>query len=314
MSFSRRKTLSAGFVLCILASSLPVHAQGAGNAKPTMAALVAREIAALELVDGGTQLTTDERRQAAEAVASAMRSNPKTWLQNDAIWSEPLKRAAQDRAYAAALRRSIRYGVEEGKPAPPGLEQAFVIERQIIHRHDPTIVFDPQRSLILTESSLRDLRTASEWLARQCNLPAPSENFTEHVRDWLRANFIKTDNKLALAVAIQGESFPFLAPALAGADPQRKEAALQQARLELQAADPTSRDLKLAGSAAVLGALAEQQARTTQNRSSWIDDNPLLSKSSKDILKVMFGGGAVDAATAHGLANADIFRHDIYRH
>ena len=59
--------------------------------------------------------------------------------------------------------------VDKSKPAPPGLEQAYAIERKIIDAHDATVLFDPSRSHIITEGGVRDLRIASAWLAQKTN-------------------------------------------------------------------------------------------------------------------------------------------------
>ena len=257
---------------------------------PATAGLVAREIAVLELAGGGTPLTAAERQQAAEAVASAMRGNPQVLLGNYAALAEPLQRAAHDRAYAASFQKLLRYTAEENKPVPRGLELAAAIERRIVCAHDRTVVFDPARHHIITEAGLRDFRTAAAWLAREWNLPAPTQDFTAHVRNWFRTSYLTADNDLALVLATQGESFPSVAPALARVDPKRVAAVAQQVRQQLQAAGPTSRDLGLAESIAVLGAAAARKA-AMEARFAGIDNDPNLSQDWKDIVKYWESGG-----------------------
>ncbi len=295
----------------IAALVLGAFAQSCAAAGPSAEALVAREITVLELAGGGTPLTPTERRQAAEAVASALRGNPQALFRNYAALTQPLQRAAHDRAYAERLRKALRYTVEEGQPAPQGLERITAVERQIVRAHDPVVAFDPARKHLITEASLRDFRDASAWLAQQWNLPPPTPNFTAHLRDWFRTAYLKSDNITAQVLASQAESFPYMAAALAKADPKRKEAAIQQARQQLQSSDPVTRDQALAASVAVLGVLAERQM--IPQGSAW-DNNPLLSKESKEILNIMLPGGVVAGATVQGINNADIFANDVYRH
>jgi hypothetical protein len=265
---------------------------------PTSSALVAREIAVLELAGGGTPLTTAERQQAAEAVASAMRGNPQVLLRNYAALAEPLQRAAHDRAYAAGFQKLLRYTAEENKPVPRGLEQAAAIERRIVFAHDRTVVFDPARQHIITEAGLRDFCTAAAWLAREWNLPAPTPDFTAHLRNWFRTSYLTADKDLALVLATQGESFPFVAPALARVDPKRLAAVAQQVRQQLQAAGPTLRDLGLAESVAVLGAAAARKA-AAEARFAGIDNDPNLSRDWKDIVKYWESGEANAWAQAY---------------
>jgi hypothetical protein len=260
---SRRGAGRLGVVLALAmaARTLPAYAQGAAASPPTTAALVAREIAALELVGGGTPLTRDEQVQAEEAVASAMRANPEAWLRSEATWTEPLQRARGDRAYAAALRRTVRLGVELASPPPAGLEHAYAIEREIIHAHDPTVVFDRARGHLMTEASVRDLAIASSWFAARFGLPAPSAEAARHLSDWLEASYTGTDDHLAGALASAAEHAPFAARAFAGIDAKRREAAIGKLRGPFQAAEAPARDVMLAVAAAVFAELAAQQAR-----------------------------------------------------
>jgi hypothetical protein len=275
-----------------------------------MSELVAREIAVLELAGGATPLTSGERQQAAEAVASAARGNREALLRNYAALTEPLRRAARDRAYAAGLRRVLRYAVEDNRPVPAGLEHSAAIERQIVLAHDPAVVFDPGRQYIITETSLRDFRTASAWLAREWNLPPPSGDFTAHIRDWFRRSYLTSDKSLAQVLATQGESFFFVGPGLAKADPKAKETAIAQVRQQLQAADPTSRDLGLATAVAMIGAQAERQ--TTNNiQFGALCAGPLLSAEYTRNCQVLMGS-IFGVATVNGINNADVFAHDLF--
>ncbi|GEM_PF-3594571 len=306
MPSCRMRTI--GFVLTMFPIISPLSA--CAQSTPSTNALVAREITVLELAGGGTPLTPTERRQAAEAVASGMRGNPQVMLRNYADLDKPLQRAARDRAYAAGLRRILRYALEEGPPAPQGLEQTFAIERQIVRAHDPTVVFDPARKQIITESNLRDYRTASEWLAREWNLPPPTGDFTAHLREWFRTSFIKTDKDTAEMLATQGESFPFVASGLAKADPKAKEAAILQVRQQLQAADPTTRDLGLATAVAALGARTEQQATQQDPLEGLCTGFPFTPETSRQC-RVLYGS-VFGLATVRGINNADVFAHDLY--
>ncbi len=253
--------LSAMLALCIVASPLLGRAEGQATPAPTMDALIAREIALLELVDGGKPLSPDERAQAAEAVASAMRGNPTVWLRNDAIWVKSLQRADGDRSYAAALRRAARLTVEEAKPSPPGLEQAYAIEQQIIHAHDATVLFDPKRSHIITESTLRDLHTASAWFAEKAGVPGPSANFTDNVGTWLKANYAATDDRVANALANEAQNFPLAPHFFTRTDSKRREAVLQQVRAQFQTADTPERDVMLVVAVAIVAELCAEQSQ-----------------------------------------------------
>ncbi|CAL1242100.1 hypothetical protein [Candidatus Methylocalor cossyra] len=270
---------------------------------PTTGALVAREIAVLKLAGGGTPLTLDERRQAAQAVQSALATNRAALLKSYAELTKPLKRAAHDRAYAAYLRLLIRYADETAQlPPGTGLDQTVAIEQQIIHAHDPTVVVDTKRQLIITEKSLRDFLTASQWLARKYHLPPPSDHFTAHLRDWFLANYVSSDDATAVALALQGVTFPYVAPVIAEANPARKQATFQQIRQQLQAADPAARDLLLAGTITALGALCAKKAEE-KARFAWVDDNPYLSQESKDTLKWWLSQGWSEYVTATTIAN-----------
>jgi hypothetical protein len=294
---------------CWLANPLPARAEGRDQA-PTMAALVAREIAVLELAGGATPLTPGERQRAAEAVASAARGNRAALLRNYAALTEPLQRAARDRAYAAGLRRVMRYAVEDNKPVPAGLEQTAAIERQIVLAHDPTVVFDPARQYVITETSLRDFRTASAWLAREWNLPPPTSDFTVHIRDWFQRSYLTSDPNLAQVLATQGESFFFVGPGLAKADPKARETAIVRVRQQLQAADPVARDLGLATAVAMIGAQAgRQMAKNVQFGA--LCASPLLSAEYTRNCQVLMGS-IFGVATVNGINNADVFAHDLF--
>lgn len=283
---------------------------GCAQSTPTTAELVAREIAVLEIAAGGAPLTPAERKQVAGAVAGALRDNPEALLRNYAALTQPLERAARERAYAAGLRRVLRYAAEENMPAPPGFEQLTATERQVVRAHDPTVVFDPARKHIVTEANLRDFRTASGWLARDWNLPPPTADFTAHIRDWFRASFVTADKDTAQVLATQGESFPFVAPGLAKADPKAKEAAILEVRRQLQAADPASRDLGLATVVAVIGAHAERQAAEDAKFGS-LCTGPGFNAENTKMCRVLLGS-VLGLATVRGINNADVFAHDLY--
>src|SRR5262249_17244779 len=79
-----------------------------------------------------------------------------------------------------------------------------------------------------------------------------------HVRDWLRANLFKTDEKL---VQVLANISPFAAPALARADLQRvgKPRCGRSARNSRP--PPPRREIWARGNCSDLGVLAEKQSR-----------------------------------------------------
>jgi hypothetical protein len=253
--------------LIVLMLALPLVktslARASGSA-PTRDEMVACEIALLELTTGGTQLTPDERRQAAEAVDSGMRGNSEVFLRNYAAAIQLLKRAAGDHVYAAALRQALRFNVETAN-SPAGLEQSYAIERQIIHTHDPTVVLDRNRKHIITESTLRDLYTESVWFAEKTSLPGPSADFKDHLRAWLKASYAGMYDELAESLANEPQNFPLLADIVNRSDPQERKAALQALRTKLEADAQPTRDEVLAGGVALAAKRAVQQSNQTSN-------------------------------------------------
>lgn len=295
MSCFKRAALAAALALSLFVNALGARAETSAPQTPAMRdAFIAREIAVLELVCG-SPLAPEEQKLAAEAVASALRGNPDAWIHDSATWAPALARAGGDPAYAAALRQKLRLHVEEAKPSSPGLEESDVIERKIIHAHDATVAFDPKRSHIVTEATLRDLRQATLWFAVQAGLPGPSPDFIGAMRAWVKANYASADDVEARALANMAENFTVTPRVFASLDAKKRGTVLTEVRQQIEAADAPMRDVWQGVAAAIL---AEHSAQRVQNeaKNNALPVDHYMAMARTAIL----GYGAVLGINRHG--------------
>ena len=217
-------------------------AQGRGSAAPTRSELLATEIGILELVCGGP-LTANERLQAAESVDIALSGNRAMTLKNFVPASNVLQKAAKDRDYAQSARQHIRFAVETTPPTP-GLERADAIEAAIIRRHDPVVVLDRARHYLISENTLRDLNSNSAYYAQKLGLPAPSADFNNHLRAWIKANYQSSNANTVAILSEEPQNFMWLTDAFKS--PRYKQAGIPTLRTKLTNESPAMRDVSLA--------------------------------------------------------------------
>ncbi len=267
MSHSRSRALGAALAVATAVIVIATRVQSSPPSSSKNEPIVAREIAALELVIG-SPLTPDERREVADAIAGAMRANPEALLHDQRTWIAPLEHAGKDRGFAAALRRSARMNVELAKPIPRGLEQAYTFERRLVQARDATVVFDATRSHLVTERTVRDLHTTAAWFGTSFGLPAPGAKFANHVRDWLRDNYALLDDHVASALETSAETLVFAQQALVKIDPRRRAEVTAKVREQFKAADEPTRDVALAvvGATLALAAVEHRTAKTSPER------------------------------------------------
>ena len=166
---------------------------------------------------GGTALTESERQRVEAETASQLRSDQAGVASSEAKVRKFL--ASLPRAEGrerASQRESMRYQVELLPASDPA--------RQIVERHDPTVLFDRAKQHLIAEGTLAAWQRACVWLTNYLSAPAPRPDFITTQRADLKAHFASLPSDKHDAIAHVERDFPVGVLLLDRADSEQREA------------------------------------------------------------------------------------------
>jgi len=240
-----------------LALLLPVRTTTAAPpAAPSEA--VRREIALIEFYAGGSALTADEQREAADMLQRTMQTAPKAEAAADA-GAQKLLQVLQTAPppLIASVREGTRLNVQLHLAVDPALKDQQQMEARIIEAHDPVVVFDPQHKELVTVQTLRALRQADTFGATLFAVPPPGADFVSQMREIVPRSWGSMDSGMREAMAHAGRDLPFAAAFLQGIDPGPLAGLVKEWRGKIMAPkDAAAQQLNLAEVMAVIGMTA----------------------------------------------------------
>jgi hypothetical protein len=225
---------------------------------PDIAAVVQREIALLRFYGGGSALSEQEQKTAADMVQLEMQQAPRAEIDADAGAAKLLRALTQAQPPTIALaRESGRLNAQLHDAVSPALRSQQAMEAQIIAAHDPVIVFDPAHKRLVSEQTLRILQHADELGASTFGVPAPGPDFVDLMRKALPGAWPNMDDGMQDSLAHAERDLPYAAGFLQGIDPGKRAAFVQTTRTRIMAApDAAGQQLNLAEVMAVVGRTA----------------------------------------------------------
>jgi hypothetical protein len=159
----------------LLTVFLVLLAPALARAQVSSESMVAREIAMLEFVGGGSPLTPGEREQAAAVVQEGMRLDPKAWTELDAQHAQALQAANRaSPAQVGAVRLNWRLGAAKHNIAAPDFAPLADAERRILDAHDPVLYLDAAHGWLVTAHTVQVLAQALPGGAKALGLPPPA--------------------------------------------------------------------------------------------------------------------------------------------
>jgi hypothetical protein len=186
---------------------------------------------------GGTPLTEPERQRVETETESQLRSDPAGVASSEAKVRKFLASLPRAEAWErASQRESMRYQFEllpAGEPA-----------RQIVERHDPTVLFDQANKRLITEGTLGAWQRACVWMTNFLSVPAPGPDFIAAQRAEVKAHFASLPSDKQEAIAHVERDFPDGVLLLDRADSEKREAFISKARPE--ALDPQKLGIRVA--------------------------------------------------------------------
>jgi hypothetical protein len=225
-------------------------------AAPTGA--VQREIALIEFYGGGSALTAEEQREAADMVQRKMQSAPKAEQAADA-GAQKLLQVLQTApsALIASVREGTRLNVQLHLAVDPALKDQQLMEARIIEAHDPVVVYDPQHKELVTVQTLLALQQADTFGATLFAVPPPGADFVPQMRQIVPRAWGSMDNGMQEAMAHAERDLPYAAAFLQGIDPGLLAGFVKEWRGKIMAPkDAGAQQLNLAKVMAVIGMTA----------------------------------------------------------
>lgn len=217
-----------------------------------------REVALLEFYGGGSPLSAEEQREAADIVAGALQEAPQAELAADAEAAKLLRVLRQAPPNLIALaRENGRLNAQLHDAVSQALKQQQAVEARIIATHDPVIVFDPANKRLVTEQSVRVLQHDDVFGASVFGVPPPGPDFAEQMRQAIPRTWPGMDNGMKEAMAHVERDLPYAPGFLQNTNPQKRAAFAQTWRAKIMAApDAVGQQLNLAEVMAVVGMTA----------------------------------------------------------
>lgn len=191
------RALSAAFGLIAMAAFLlPANAQ---NVRPVpLRAIIDHDTPILEFLCR-CALSEDEKRRFSAAITEQVRQNPSYWYKNDA-------QVFQD--WQAIMDYPGRKRAEEW------LKYRFIYATQnveiarIAAAHDPIVVLDAQRRILITERTLTSMQVAAAWVAKVTGRPQPDAQYIDKMRNLIKQNWRSWPEQTLSAVTNIVLNFP----------------------------------------------------------------------------------------------------------
>jgi hypothetical protein len=127
-------------------------------------------------------LSPDERQRITQFAQGEVRRIPDTWYRNDVTIRQDLNTIRQNPGAISAERwENWRVAFAQASPSD--------VERQIIEAHDPTVVFDRENQLVITEHTLQNLYGAAVWATRQAGVASPGPDYVWRMRNIIKQRY-----------------------------------------------------------------------------------------------------------------------------
>ena len=225
---------------------------------------VQREIALIEFYGGGSALTAEEKREAADMVERKMQTAPKAEAAADA-GAQKLLQVLQTAPppLIASVREGTRLNVQLHLAVDPALEDQQLMEARIIEAHDPVVVFDPQHKELVTVQTLLAVQQADTLGATLFGVPPPEADFVSQMRQIVPRAWGSMDNGMQEAMAHAERDLPYAAAFLQGIDPGLLAPFVKEWRGKIMAPkDAGAQQLKLAEVMTVIGMTASRHSQS----------------------------------------------------
>jgi len=221
MLFSTRWLLGAACCfIAMVAYLLPAGAQNMLRPVP-LSTLIDHDTQMLTFVCGGP-LTAEEKHRFAAVITQQVRQNANFWYKTDAQVSQDLQEA---RNHPGTVRAEIwlKWRIAFAGDNVEGT--------RIAAAHDPVLVVDKERQLLITEQTLRSLREAANWVAQQTGRPKPDAQYIEKLRNTIMQQWRTWPKETLAALTGAVKDFPGTVAYTMGDLPeaQRKEVFTQWA-------------------------------------------------------------------------------------
>ena len=227
-------------------------------APPDIAAMTQREIALIQFYGGGSPLTAQEQREAAEIVQRGLEHAPQAEQAADAGAARLLQILARAPApLIAQAREGGRLNAQLHDAVSPALREQQAMETQIIIAHDPVVVFDSAHKLLVSVQTLRVLQQADTFGAHWFGVPPPRPDFVAQMQPVVPRAWPGMDAGMKDAMAHAERDLPYAPGFLQGINPQKRAAFAETWRAKIMAApDAVGQQLNLAEVMAVVGMTA----------------------------------------------------------
>jgi hypothetical protein len=183
------------------------------NSEPVpLSALIDHDTQLLEFLCGGS-LTAEERRRFAAAITEQFREDPNLWYRNDVGVSKDLRSIRENPGAISAevwMKGRLSYA------------SATVEGSRILEAHDPIVVFDSNRPVLITEQTLRSLRDAATWVAQHTGRPKPDAQYIEKMRNTIRQQWRTWSDDTLSALSFSVKDFPATVEYMLGVLPEAK--------------------------------------------------------------------------------------------
>jgi hypothetical protein len=225
---------------------------------------VQREIALIGFYGGGSALTAEEKREAANMVQREMQAAPKAEEAADAGAAKLLQVLQQAPARLIAFaREGGRLNVQLHLAVDPALKDQQLMEARIIEAHDPVVVFDPEHKWLVTVQTLRVLQHADMFGATLFGMPPPGPGFISQMQQIVPRSWAKMDTGMQEAMAHAGRDMPYAPAFLHGIDPGMLAGFVKKWRGKIMApSDAAVQQLNLAEVMAVIGMTAFRHSQS----------------------------------------------------
>src|SRR5215475_81183 len=178
--------------------------------------LIDHDTQLLEFLCRGS-LTAEERRRFAAAISEQFREDPNPWYRNDVGVSKDLRSIRENPGAVSAevwMKWRLSYA------------SATVEGSRILEAHDPIVVFDSNRPVLITEQTLRSLWDAATWVAQHTGRPEPDAQYIEKMRNTIRQQWRTWPDDTLSALSFSVKDFPATVEYMLGVVPEAKQAEL----------------------------------------------------------------------------------------
>ena len=231
---------------------------------PAPSEAVRREITLIEFYGGGSALTAEEKREAADMLQRNFQTAAKAEAAADAGAQKLLQvLQAAPPPLIASVREGTRLNVQLHLAVDPALKDQQLMEARIIEAHDPVVVFDPQHKELVTVQTLLALQHADTFGATLFGVPPPGADFVSQMRRIVPGAWSSMDNGEQEALAHAERDLPYAAAFLQGIDPGRLAGFVKEWRGKIMAPkDAGAQQLNLAEVMAVIGMTAFRHSQS----------------------------------------------------